>query len=327
MSDDKGTAAADPAAGDQEADDDLAGTVPWGDLADEVAGRLRLGGVDEADRHAHLIVMRACGADGGEWLTVSRQPATVRGVAAVDAMIARRLRGEPLQYVLAEWSFRHLDLYVDHRVLIPRPETEVVAGLALDELRRVEAEGGPVVAADLGTGSGAIGLSLVTEHPRVEVWLTDVSAAALAVARANLAGTGLAGGRCRVAEGWWFDALPAGLAGGLAVVVANPPYVADDDVLPPVVADWEPPEALFAGPAGTEHVDHLVETAPGWLAPRGALVLEMAPDQTGPVAERAAARFAEVVVERDLTGRARAVVARRPKWRAIKPQPDGNRRY
>ncbi|MCP4226873.1 MAG: aldehyde dehydrogenase family protein, partial [Actinomycetia bacterium] len=82
--------------------------------------------------------------------------------AAIDAMTARRTAGEPLQYVLGQWSFRHLELFVDHRVLIPRPETEIVAGLALDELRRLAPDNQPVLAADLGTGSGAIGLALLT---------------------------------------------------------------------------------------------------------------------------------------------------------------------
>src|SRR5688500_6955983 len=121
-------------------------------------------------------------------------------------MAERRLAGEPLQYVLGSWGFRTLDLFVDPRVLIPRPETEVVAGLAIDALADLDRPG---IAVDLGTGSGAIALSLAAEHwPHVEVWASDASADALAVARANLAALGRRGAVVRLVEGDWFGALP-----------------------------------------------------------------------------------------------------------------------
>ena len=137
------------------------------------------------------------------------EPATERMVAHLDAMLARHAAGEPLAYVLGRWGFRHLDLAVDRRVLIPRPETEVVAGVAI-ELAAALAR--PITVADLGTGSGAIGLALADELPveGVTVWLTDESPDALDVARANLAGIGRRAANVRVAEGSWFDALPAG---------------------------------------------------------------------------------------------------------------------
>jgi release factor glutamine methyltransferase len=292
---------------------DLEGTVSWGELAIEVAEALVVGGFEGAESQGRQIVMRACGADTTEWAAMSRELATKRGVAAIDAMTRRRLGGEPLQYVLGEWSFRHLDLFIDRRVLIPRPETEVVAGIALAELHRVAPGHAPVVAADLGTGSGAIGLALVTEHEGVEVWLTDVSDEALAVARANLAGVGWAAARARIAAGSWFEALPSELRGRLGVVVANPPYVADDDELPSEVADWEPPGALFGGPGGTDHVEHLIRQAPAWLQPGGSLVLEMAPAQTQAMAALAATHFEQVDIEPDLAGRDRALLARNPR--------------
>ena len=123
-------------------------------------------------------------------------------------MVARRRAGEPLQYVLGSWGFRRLDLLVDRRVLIPRPETEQVVEVALELLAGRER---PLVVADLGTGSGAIALSLARELPStgVEVWATDISTDALDVARANLAGLGRAAVNVRLAEGDWFGALPA----------------------------------------------------------------------------------------------------------------------
>ncbi len=148
--------------------------------------------------------------EGIELMLGLDEPATVRGVARLDAMVARRSTGEPLQYVLGRWGFRLLDLMIDRRVLIPRPETEIVAERALDELRRLDPDDIPVVV-DLGTGSGAIGLSLAREHGSAEVWITDVSTDALDVARANLAGLGRHGSRVRAVEGSWFEPLPVEL--------------------------------------------------------------------------------------------------------------------
>jgi release factor glutamine methyltransferase len=234
-------------------------------------------------------------------------------VARFDAVLGRRLAGEPLQYALGRWSFRRLDLLVDRRVLIPRPETEVVVDHALAELDGLGAGPAGRVAVDLGTGSGAIALSLAVERPGLVVWATDVSEAALDVARANLAGTGRAGTRVRLAIGSWFDALPAELAGRIDLVVANPPYVATGETLPHEVAAWEPPGALVAGPTGLEDLQALIDGARRWLAPGGVLVLELAPHQAGSVAARAReAGLVRVRVEPDLSGRPRVLVARRP---------------
>jgi release factor glutamine methyltransferase len=227
-------------------------------------------------------------------------------------VLERRLAGEPLQYALGRWSFRRLDLFVDRRVLIPRPETEVVVDHALAELDRLGDGPARRVAVDLGTGSGAIALSLAVERPALEVWATDVSEPALDVARANLAGTGRAGTRVRLAVGSWFEALPAELAGRVDLVVANPPYVATGEVLPDEVGAWEPRGALVAGPTGREALETLIEGAARWLAPGRSLVLELAPHQADPVAHRAVvAGLVEVRVEPDLTGRPRVLVARR----------------
>jgi release factor glutamine methyltransferase len=234
-------------------------------------------------------------------------------VVAVDRMVERRRAGEPIQYVLGHWAFRGLDLFIDRRVLIPRPETEVVAELALVEVdRRHRAGADPVQVADLGTGSGAIGLAVAVERECTEVWLTDASTDALAVTRANLAGIGRPATRVTVAEGRWFAALPEAARGTFDVIVSNPPYIASDEVLPDAVTAWEPAEALVAGPLGTEDLEHLVDEAPGWLRPGGALVLELAPHQAPGTADQArAAGYVDVEVHPDLAGLARALVARR----------------
>ena len=113
----------------------------------------------------------ASGRGGAEYHDALDDQAPERGVAALDRLAARRIEGEPLQYVVGRWGFRSLDLFVDPRVLIPRPETEIVAGYAMDELDRQGV--GRRTVADLGTGSGAIALSIALERPRAEVWATD----------------------------------------------------------------------------------------------------------------------------------------------------------
>ncbi len=173
------------------------------------------------DRAAARWLCEEAGSfDGDELLTALDEPATQRMVAHLDAMVARYRSGEPLQYALGRWAFRRLDVMVDRRVLIPRPETEVLVEVALAALDRRAA-----TLVDLGTGSGAIGLALASELPLTgtTVWLTDVSTDALDVARANLAGIGRAAANVRVAEGEWFDALPEDLRGTLDLVVSNPP--------------------------------------------------------------------------------------------------------
>ncbi|MFV2040100.1 MAG: class I SAM-dependent methyltransferase, partial [Acidimicrobiales bacterium] len=188
--------------------DSLGRTVAWRSFLDEARQRLEAAGFASADIEARRIVEEASGYEGAGFHSGLNELATQRGVVAFDAMLGRRLGGEPLQYVLGRWGFRTLDLLVDRRALIPRPETEVVAGVALDELSRLATPGRRLTALDLGTGTGAIGLSLAAERPDTEVILTDVSTEALKVARANLAGLGRAGTRVSIAQGSWFVALP-----------------------------------------------------------------------------------------------------------------------
>ena len=288
------------------------GTISWREVLAETA--LRLAAVTDApDLEARRIVERASGNEGADYVLGLDDAVTERGMHFHDLMVERRLAGEPLQYVLGRWGFRTLDLMVDRRVLIPRPETEEVAGLALAEIDRIRSLGDDraVRVVDLGTGSGAIGLSIAVERERVEVVLTDRSSDALAVARANLAGIGRAATRVMIAEGSWFAALDPSLLGSIDVVVSNPPYVAVGDEVDDIVRDWEPLDALFAGDDGLDDLRPIVIGAIEWLVPGGALVLEMAPAQTRAMAELAIeVGFDEVSIHTDLAGRERALVAR-----------------
>ncbi len=284
-------------------------TVPWRFFLAEAVQRLQVAGIESPEVDATRIVEEATGYEGSELHLRLDEPATVTGVARFDRMLARRVAGEPLQYVLGRWGFRRLDLMVDRRVLIPRPETEVLVGVALDELERQA--GGTLLAVDLGTGSGAVALSLVVERDDVEVTAVERSVDALVVARSNLAGLGSPATRVRMVEGSWFEPVDPDLRGRLHLVVSNPPYVAEADDLPPEVSDWEPADALVAGPRGLEAAEAIIDEAGDWLRPGGALVLELAPDQLAAAGARAAGHgFGSVDVVPDLAGRDRVLRAR-----------------
>ncbi|HEY4633412.1 MAG TPA: peptide chain release factor N(5)-glutamine methyltransferase [Candidatus Limnocylindrales bacterium] len=277
----------------------MAGDLTWRQVQREAADDLRTAGVPSPDADARWLVEEAAPELDG--------PVTTRALAHFDAMLARRRDGEPLQYVLGHWSFRSLDLLVDPRVLIPRPETELVVEAAIDEMRRL----GGTVAVDLGTGSGAIALAIAVEVPAARVWGVDRSPDAVDVARANTAGIGRAGARVTIVEGDWFGALPEELRGSVDVLVANPPYVASGDALPDEVALWEPASALLAGSDGLDDIRRIVAGAPRWLRRPGALVVELDPRQAGTVEQLARDTGAlEAKVRPDLTGSLRYLVAR-----------------
>jgi release factor glutamine methyltransferase len=284
--------------------------VTWAELWSEVEEALREAGLPSARAEARWLVEEVSGIAAGD---LGGRPATARGAGRLSQMVERRMAGEPLQYIIGHWPFRQLDLILDERVLIPRPETEIVAEVALAEAKRAGTTA--CVVADLGTGSGAIALALADELPEAEIWASDSSPDALDLASANLAGLGMAATRVRLVEGVWYEALPEALRGRLRVVVSNPPYVAEAEYeeLSAEIRRHEPKEALVPGPTGTEALELLVDGGLAWLEPGGALVLELAPHQASAVAGRAERTgYQEVAVQPDLAGLPRVLVARRP---------------
>ena len=265
------------------------------------------------DRDARLIVGHVSGWSPAELVSHADEAVNAKLQASIDTRVARRKAGEPVQYVLGSWGFRQLDVFVDRRVLIPRPETEIVVEVALAALRALRVEGDAPLVVDLGTGSGAIGLSIAKEVADASVWLTDASSEALDVARLNLIGLGQATvGRVDLKQGDWFDALPDALRGMVTLVVSNPPYVCDDEQLPSEVDDWEPSSALRSGPRGLDAIERIVAEAPAWLTRPGALVIEHAPDQGEAVQALMTNAGAETVsTHQDLAGRLRCTVG---KW-------------
>jgi release factor glutamine methyltransferase len=279
--------------------------VTWRDVLADAAVRL------SNPNEARWLCEHACGLDGAEFTSALDESPTTAMMASLDAMLVRRLAGEPLQYVMSRWAFRHLDLFVDKRVLIPRPETELAVEHALAQLANVD---GFVRVVDLGTGSGAIGLAIASEsHPReVEVWLTDESADALDVARANVATLGRHGSRVKIAQGSWWSALPEDLVGTIDIAVCNPPYIAiGDPEVAADVAEWEPHAALFADDDGFADLRLVIAGAPRWLRAGGSLILEIGHRQAARVSEEMSVEgFVDVVTHRDLAGRDRFVVGR-----------------
>jgi release factor glutamine methyltransferase len=294
------------------------GHLSWAALVRE--GTARIGEALGGDRaqESRWIVERVSGYDASELRLNAQELVSARSVSFFDTLLARRCTGEPLQYVLGRWQFRSLELVVDRNVLIPRPETEIVAGIAIDlaaahvAQRKDVGHNRPVRVLDLGTGSGAIALSVTTEVPQSLVWATDASAAALSVARANLVGLGRAATRVTMLEGNWFAAVPNELQAGFSVIVSNPPYVAESERkdLASDVLDWEPQSALFAADEGRSDIATLIDEAHQWLEPGGSLVIEMAPQQTAWAAQQAAAKnYVDIVIVQDLVGRDRVLVA------------------
>lgn len=257
-------------------------------------------GSDTPRLDAERLLAHALGLSRIELYTQLDRPLTPPELAAARALVTRRARREPLQYVLGEWGFRRLTLTVDRRALIPRPETETLVERALALIE-------PLVAPrvlDVGTGSGAVALAIVDEHPGAQVTAVDVSSDALALAAENAVRTGL---HLELQLCDLFEGLPEG---PWDLVVSNPPYVDRDDLasLQPEVRDWEPHTALVADGA----VTCLVRAARPVLATGAALVLEVGDGQADEVAGMLETRgYEQVRITTDLAERPRVVEGRR----------------
>ena len=260
-----------------------------------------LGKTSETGRlDAELLLAHTLGRHRIELYTDFDRPLSSQELDAYRELVARRARREPVAYILGEWGFRRLTLTVDRRALIPRPETEIVVERALRHLRGLDA---PAVL-DVGTGTGAIALSIADEHSGARVTAIDVSPDALALARENVERTGLA------VELLEYDAA-GGLPGGpYDLVVSNPPYVerAELETLMPDVRDYEPHVALVG-----DRVPELVARgALDALRPGGHLVLEIGAGQAlAQAAMLAELGYVDVVTTPDLAGRDRVVEGRR----------------
>ena len=250
---------------------------------------------------AERLLSKATGLERIELYMELDRPLTPAELGTTRELVRRRGAREPLQYVLGEWGFRRLTLTVDRRALIPRPETEILVDRAL---ALVSGRERPRVL-DVGTGTGAIALAIADEHPGAEVTAVDASAEALSLARENMERTGLP-----VTLVPWdlFQGLPAG---PWDLVVSNPPYVDEEDLLTlePEVREWEPKVALTA----TGAVEAVVRGAAETLAAEGALALEVGEGQARGTAELLEQLgVVDVRITPDLAGIDRVVEGRLP---------------
>ncbi|MXW69484.1 MAG: peptide chain release factor N(5)-glutamine methyltransferase [Acidimicrobiia bacterium] len=224
--------------------------------------------------------------------------------AATETLIRKRHAGVPLQYLEGYVDFGPIRVSVDERALIPRPETEQLWELVT---RLVPASLASVIL-DIGTGSGALALALAHSYPRAEVIATDISSAALDLARENLSANRWVAGRVHLVEGDLFGAVPSSLRGGVDIVVSNPPYVAEPDWAGlPAEVRAEPYPALVAGPRGTEILVRLAAEVGDWLKPSGTVAVEVGEGQADEVLDAFVAGAVTAKVHRDLAGRSRYV--------------------
>jgi release factor glutamine methyltransferase len=285
-----------------------------GDLIDSLTSLLVLGGVESA-RKVSVDIVAALLEVPRSWPLMHATSAIAAEIADQSVAAAKRLiRGMPFSYAVQSAQFRHLNLFVDQRVLIPRPETEQLVTEVLEMCEMLfAADNDWDVAIDVGTGSGAIALSLASEGRFERVIATDASSDALEVA-------GMNAGRCSKALKCEVELRHGSLMSPVrdvkaSVVVANPPYIAysEIDALPASVRDWEPPLALFSGREGMAATAEIIRDAAHVLRRGGILALEVDERRAVIAAEMVMANgsYNDVSVRLDLTGRERFVLATR----------------
>jgi release factor glutamine methyltransferase len=266
---------------------------PVGELLRDATGRLTAAGIDTPSLDAELLLAHALELRRDRLLVDPPAALKPEETARFEELIARRVDREPVAYILGNKHFRWVNLAVDRRVLVPRPETELLVeiGLALRSGSRV---------VDVGTGSGAVALALKFERPDLELWGTDVSADALAVAGENAR-------QLKLEVRWLQGDLLDGVEHPVDAVLANLPYVADGTPLEPEITRYEPAQALFGGPDGLDLIRRLVPAA----TEVPFLALEIGPGQAAPVTELLHTHGYRTEMYRDLAGHERVVVGRR----------------
>jgi release factor glutamine methyltransferase len=284
------------------------------DSAQQAAGVLRTAGHphEDARRDVSVLACHVLGWDAARWLTDRHGQAPAGFHAQLMALVARRLRHEPVAYLTGTREFYGRAFLVTPAVLVPRPETEGLVEVALECLAERQAsrcDAAPPLVVDVGTGSGCVAITLAIERPDIRLVATDISTRALDVAAANAMRQGVAT-RIEFRE----VSLSGGLTDAVDVIVSNPPYVAERDrpTLAPDVADFEPSTALFGGEDGLDVIRALVADAGRALVPGGWLAMEIGHDQaTGVEALVRRQGLVWVGVRPDLAGHPRIAIARR----------------
>lgn len=257
--------------------------------------RLASAGLDTPRLDSEVLLAHLLGLARSQLYTYSERALSTGERVGYEELVKRRFRHEPVAYLVGTKAFYGLDLAVDPRVLIPRPETELLVDLALDLVGQAEANGHqPVRLVDVGTGSGAIALAVAANAPTVQVFATDISPAALALAQENAHRLGLAS-RISFLHGDLLCPVPQ----PVHLVLANLPYIAEAEwpSLQPDIADFEPALALSGGADGLALIRDLLLQAPAYLQPGGAMLLEIGSHQGKAVAQLATQAFPHGLVE------------------------------
>lgn len=284
----------------------------------QAAQRLKQVGIDAAHLEARVLAGHVLGVEPADVPLLYSRQLSEEELAQLDLLLDRRLRREPLQYILGEAHFWTLTLTVTNQVLIPRPETEHLVEAVLDYLRRRSVEvtvNGQHIwrGADLGTGSGAIPLALLSEVDHLFMYAVDISKEALTVAKRNAVAYGLHQRVSFLHGSWGTPLIKAGLVGSLDFIVSNPPYIAQAELhmLQPEVRWFEPQQALLGGSDGLDAYRQIIPGAGQLLKPDGLLVLEVSPQGAGEVLAmiEADGRFDQPETKRDYAGLFRVVTA------------------
>jgi release factor glutamine methyltransferase len=276
----------------------------------EGARRLADGRIESARVDAEMLMEHVLGMTREQLLTSRDFLLSEVHIQQYREHLRRRLEREPLAYIRGQREFWSLEFHVSPEVLIPRPETERLVEIAL-ALARELPQTQALEVLDIGTGSGAIAISLAKELPSAVIWATDVSPAALEIARRNATCNGVAE-RVRFFQGDLFKAIGES-AGRFALIVSNPPYIrsAEIDALEPEASRWEPRGALDGGADGLNFYRRIARQARDYLAPNGAVALEVGADMGKEVSRLfTAGGYTGVAIFQDYAGRDRVVVAR-----------------
>jgi len=288
----------------------VAADVSLGELRRRARTVLKAAGIANPAREADWLLAHALGLPSHALLLEGERTVSARQAERSWALIRRRAAREPLQYLLGTQEFRGLDMAVTPDVLIPRPETE----LLVEEILRIIADIRSPRLADVGTGSGCLAVAVVRERPDATVYALDISAPALAVARANAIRHGTFD-RIRFIQTDLLGAFSVRARECFDVIVSNPPYIPVDELegLQPEVARYEPRVALAAGSDGLTYHRRLLKEAPMLLKPGGCLIMELGAGQADSVMSltRSNGAYDSVVCRKDAAGIERVLVARR----------------
>ena len=288
--------------------DSLAPPLTIGEARRELAQQLQVAGIPLPDLDARILVGHALALDHAALATGASRPLQVAEKQAIAAVAQRRLAHEPVARIIGEKEFWSLRFLIDRTTLVPRPETETVVEASLRMLNDAKRRGQTLRIADVGTGSGAILLALLSELPAAFGVGTDISPDALRLARANARRLGI--GRA----GFVACDILAAFRGAFDLIVSNPPYVCTSDIaaLMPEVRNFDPVTALDGGVDGLTFYRAIAAAAPGLLQAGGTVVVELGAGQAQPVADLfSAVGLAPLPPNPDLSGVPRALVARK----------------